>query len=167
VASTKGRGSEFSVYLPIVDAPLAVSHSETQAATAGTATTILLVEDEEQVRRLLETFLRRAGYNVLAAPGAQQALELFAQHTATIDVVVTDMLMPGLTGVELARALDKQRSGLPVLFMSGYACNDGADIESRPGSAFLAKPFSMPQLTAQLQALLGAKAIGPTTRPRS
>ena len=162
VASTKGKGSEFSVYLPIVDAPLAESRCETEAPSVGTATTILLVEDEQQVRHLLERYLERAGYHVLAAAGAQQALELFEQHAVTIDLVVTDILMPGLTGVELARALDKQRSGLPVLFMSGYAHNDGADIESRPGSAFLAKPFSMPQLTAQLRALLGAKAIAPT-----
>ena len=166
VASTKGKGSEFSVYLPIVDAPLAESHRQTEALSAGTAATILLVDDEHHVRHLLETFLRRAGYNVLAAPGGQQALELFAQHATTIDLVITDILMPGLTGVELARALDDQRSGLPVLFISGYAHDDGADIESRPGSAFLAKPFSMPQLMAQLDVLLGAKAVVPTPRGR-
>ena len=80
--------------------------------------------------------------------------------------MITDILMPGLTGVELARALDDQRSGLPVLFISGYAHDDGADIESRPGSAFLAKPFSMPQLIAQLDVLLGAKAVVPTPRGR-
>ena len=164
VASAEGEGSEFSVYLPIVEAPLAESRRETEAPSAGTSATILLVEDEHQVRQLLEKFLTRAGYHVLAAPGAQQALELFAQHALTIDLVVTDILMPGLTGVELARALDKQRSGLPVLFMSGYAHDDGADIEARPGSAFLPKPFTMPQLTAQLRALLGAKAIAPTPR---
>ena len=164
VASAKGEGSEFSVYLPIVEAPLAESRRETEAPSAGTSATILLVEDEHQVRQLLEKFLTRAGYHVLAAPGAQQALELFAQHAPTIDLVVTDILMPGLTGVELARALDKQRSGLPVLFMSGYAHDDGADIEARPGSAFLPKPFTMPQLSAQLRALLGAKAIAPTPR---
>jgi two-component system cell cycle sensor histidine kinase/response regulator CckA len=162
VASTKGKGSEFSVYLPIVGEPLTESRRETEAPRAETATTILLVEDEPQVRRLLEQFLKRAGYHVLAAPDAQQALELFEQHAATIDVVLTDILMPGLTGVELARALDERRSGLPILFMSGYAHDEGADVESRPGSAFLPKPFSMPQLTAKLRALLDTKAIDPT-----
>ena len=124
----------------------------------------MLVEDEEQVRHLLETFLRRAGYQVLSAPGAPRALELFEQHVATIDLVITDILMPGLTGVELARALDEQRAGLPVLFMSGYAHEDATAIEARPRSAFLLKPFTMPQLTTELRALLGAKALVPTTR---
>jgi two-component system cell cycle sensor histidine kinase/response regulator CckA len=159
--SAVGEGTTFHVYLPAVDAPVAGSsvESETHAVADGVTGTVLLVEDESALRQLVHRFLSRAGYRVLAAANGVEALALFSREAGDVDVVVTDMLMPGMSGVELARELDQRAPGIHILFMSGYAREDAAIPASRPGSAFLAKPFTLPELTAQVRALIALRRV--------
>jgi CheY-like chemotaxis protein len=119
--------------------------------------TILLVDDEHSVRAIVVKILRRANYNVLEAEDGAAALRISDSHTGEIDLLISDMYMPGLRGPEVAKALAPKRPGLRVLFMSGYA-----DQDSRSGvpfgANFLNKPFSGKELAAAVAAALD----GPT-----
>ena len=120
--------------------------------------TILLVDDEQSVRAIVMRILRRAKYNVIAAENGEEALKLAAAHVGKIDLVVTDMFMPGMRGPEVVAALAKLRSGLRALFMSGYADQDaGAAVP--PGANFLHKPFSGQDLTGAIEAVLKGPPI--------
>jgi DNA-binding response OmpR family regulator len=117
--------------------------------------TILLVEDEEIVREPAARFLRRAGYKVLVAGEAATAIDLAAAHTGTIDLLLTDVVMPGMTGKELAEKLLISASIDRVLYTSGYT----QDVISRgegvdTGVTLLAKPFTADQLLAGVRDLL-------------
>jgi len=117
--------------------------------------TILLVDDEESVRSIVVKILRRANYNVLEAESGEAALRISDSHPDRIDLLISDMYMPGLRGPEVAQALAPKRPGLRVLFMSGYA-----DQDSRSGvplgANFLNKPFSGKELGAAVEAALKA-----------
>jgi two-component system cell cycle sensor histidine kinase/response regulator CckA len=120
---------------------------------------VLLVEDEEAVRDTTARALRRAGFHVRSAANGREALALWsalAEQGADVCAVVTDVVMPGLGGVGLARALRAERPTLPVLFVSGYAADalDPAMLDARTG--YLEKPFGAPDLVARLGALLAA-----------
>ena len=157
--SKLGEGTSIGLYLP-----RAVPH-EAQAQPAeseGTATggdeTILLVEDEAMVMSVTCQALRLSGYTVLEARGLEAALEVAAAHKGTIDLLLTDVVMPRGTGPELAETLRKQRPGIAVLFMSGYDA-ERIDIEIDKVS-FLAKPFSPDRLELQVRKVLDAHAAG-------
>jgi two-component system cell cycle sensor histidine kinase/response regulator CckA len=115
--------------------------------------TILLVDDEESVRSIVVKILVRAKYKVLAAESGEAALRISDSHEGKIDLLISDMYMPGLRGPEVAQALAPRRPGLRVLFMSGYA-----DQDSRSGvplgANFLNKPFSGKELGAAVEAAL-------------
>jgi PAS domain S-box-containing protein len=150
VYSEPGRGTTFKVYLPMLDeaADGAEPVRLRSAAQKGTET-ILLVEDDEAVRDLTETVLRSYGYNVLVAEDPKHAQEI--THTQGIDIqlVLTDVVMPSMSGRELVRKLTQKYPSLRVLYMSGYTDNviaSGGILE--PGLAFLQKPFT-PALLAQ------------------
>jgi two-component system cell cycle sensor histidine kinase/response regulator CckA len=119
----------------------------------ATKETILLVDDEQSVRAIVVKILRRAQYNVLEAESGEAALRISDSHPAKIDLLISDMYMPGLRGPEVALALAPKRPGLRVLFMSGYA-----DQDSRSGvpvgANFLNKPFSGKELAAAVEAVL-------------
>jgi two-component system, cell cycle sensor histidine kinase and response regulator CckA len=120
--------------------------------------TVLLVDDEQSVRSIVMRILRRAQYNVIAAESGDEALKLAANHPGKIDVVVTDMYMPGMRGPEVVVALGKIRPGLRALFISGYADQDvGTAVP--PGANFLHKPFSGQDLTAAIEAVLRGPAV--------
>jgi len=118
---------------------------------------ILLVDDEQSVRAIVVKILRRANYNVLEAEDGAAALRISDSHAGEIDLLISDMYMPGLRGPEVAKALSPKRPGLRVLFMSGYA-----DQDSRSGvplgANFLNKPFSGKELTAAVEAALNGPA---------
>ncbi|HWB87067.1 MAG TPA: response regulator [Bryobacteraceae bacterium] len=124
------------------------------AAASGTET-ILIVEDEDGVRRLLERVLARRGFRVLAAAGGEEALRLFAQHGSEIQLVLTDVMMPGMDGQALADQLWVREPATRVLFMSGYT----GDVLLRTGplessTAFLRKPVRAETLTTAVRTAL-------------
>jgi len=162
VTSGPGRGSDFSIFLP--EAPKGslkpgsdVPRGLSLRASGGTET-ILLVEDEDAVRRLARDVLEAAGYTVLEAPGGEQALELAERFKdRAIHLLLTDVVMGGISGRELAERLKAKRPGTRVLFMSGYT----EDAIIRHGvytaqAAFIGKPFSPVALTAKVREVLDA-----------
>ena len=112
--------------------------------------TILLVEDEPAVRQLFATALARAGYRVHEARNGQEALKVFDQHGDAIDLLLTDLRMPYMGGVELAQTLRARRSTLKLICVSGYAGSAETDMPSD----FLAKPFSREDLLAKVREVL-------------
>lgn len=115
--------------------------------------TILLVDDEQAVRSIVVKILRRAKYNVLEAEDGDAALRIAESHPGKIDLLLSDMYMPGLRGPEVAQALAPKCPGLRVLFMSGYADQDSRS-GVPAGANFLNKPFSGKELTAAVDAAL-------------
>jgi len=162
VESEAGSGSIFRIYLPRAsalaarEAPREAPPEATTAPRSGTGT-LLLVEDEEVVRRLVLEVLRGQGYSVLAAPNAAEALDLASRHAGTIDLLVTDVVLPGMSGAELARRMGAARPETRVLFISGYT---GEAIARHgmlePGIAFLHKPFTPSEIARKVRELLFA-----------
>jgi two-component system cell cycle sensor histidine kinase/response regulator CckA len=112
--------------------------------------TILLVEDEPAVRQLFAQALSRAGYRVLEACNGQEALTVFEQHGDSIDLLLTDVRMPYMGGLELAKHLRSRRVGLKLIWISGYAGSTDTDL----GTDFLAKPFSRDDLLKKVREVL-------------
>jgi two-component system cell cycle sensor histidine kinase/response regulator CckA len=115
--------------------------------------TVLLADDEPAVRIIVEKILQAAGYQVITTKSGVEAGDLAAKHTGGIDVLVSDIVMPGLSGVELAKSVQKWRPGTKVLLMSGYFPEG---LEFLEGWEFLRKPFSPGALTKTLESLLKA-----------
>jgi PAS domain S-box-containing protein len=160
VQSSPGMGSTFRILLPSVaaeaDEPAATPE---RAAPARGSETILLVEDETVVRKLVAEILETTGYTVLQAGDGPSALELLRRHTAPIELLVTDVVMPGMSGPEVAQAVTAMRPGTQVLYTSGYTDSQiGHHGVLEPGIAFLQKPFSADDLTRKVRALLDESA---------
>jgi two-component system cell cycle sensor histidine kinase/response regulator CckA len=158
VESEPGRGSVFTMHFPAVTptAPLIDSRSIKVVRRSRGNETILLVEDEESVRVLVGSVLRRQGYRVFEAPTPKAAWEIFERHAAEIDLVVSDVIMPEMSGPALAQRLVGVRPELRILFISGYA--DIAmpiDVGSQNVS-FLNKPFQASALTARVRKMLSS-----------
>jgi two-component system, cell cycle sensor histidine kinase and response regulator CckA len=155
VESEPEQGARFEVYLPRVDAPpLAVPKSDAGPAPSGTET-VLLVEDEAPVRAVALRALRALGYRVLEAADGDEALAVAKAYTAPIDLLVADVVMPRLGGIELARRLRAKRPRIRVLHVSGYiepALREGPAVV--PGAAFLYKPFLPEALARKVRELL-------------
>jgi len=118
--------------------------------------TILLVEDEEPLRKLCTEFLEQLGYRMLGASNAKEAIALVEGYSGKIDLLITDVVMPGLPGPELAEALLALRPDLKVIFISGYA--EGSLAPNgilKPGTVLVNKPFTIRALTAKLREVLG------------
>jgi two-component system cell cycle sensor histidine kinase/response regulator CckA len=120
--------------------------------------TILLIDDEHAVRLIVLKILRRANYNVIEASSGEEALKVADAHTGKIDLVVTDMFMPGMRGPEVIQNLITKRQGLKVLFMSGYADYD-AKLGVPFGANFLGKPFSGQELAAAVESALQSDPV--------
>jgi len=144
VYSELGKGTSFKIYIPRVDQ--AEEHSRATAPTAEVPTgteTVLLTEDEQDVREIAREFLESGGYKVVEAKDASDAIELARQHHGAIDLLVTDMVMPGMTGQELAVHLQREYPGLCVVFMSGYSEHAATEMANAdPTVRLLSKPFS-------------------------
>ena len=160
VASEPGRGTTFTIRLP----------ADTEGPAAGAAAapgepgrhatgvgTLLVCEDLPAVRRLLERILAGAGYEVLVAETPSDAIALAANAATRIDALLTDVMMPAMSGPALARELVATRPGLRVLFISGYAGQYDGDALIE-GSMLLRKPFESHELIAAVQALLRSRA---------
>jgi PAS domain S-box-containing protein len=156
-----GRGTRIEILLPRVEA--AVTHAP-QPATgpppAAAATTILLAEDEEALRELTAEVLSDAGYHVLVAEDVAQALEVATAHPGSIDLLLSDVVMPGGDGAQLAARLRESRPGVRVLFVSGYPAevisNQGL---LEPGVGLLPKPFTSANLLQRVEQSLTAPRV--------
>jgi CheY-like chemotaxis protein len=154
VYSEPGLGAAFKVYLPTSTQAAAPIEAPATDAPAGTET-VLLCEDEDSVRRLMERILTRGGYTVLSAATPKEALDLASTHSDAIDALVSDVIMPGLSGPELAGRLRAQLPSLLTLFVSGYTAETVRGRGNLPtGSALLEKPFNRAGLLRALRALL-------------
>ena len=144
VYSELGKGTSFKIYLPRVDQLVEKTGAPQPFTEVPRGTeTILLAEDEQDVREVAREFLESGGYKVLEARDAAEALRLVAGHQGAIDLLVTDMVMPGMTGQELAGRLQQQRAGLCVVYMSGYSEHAAAEAAQGDESVrLLTKPFS-------------------------
>jgi PAS domain S-box-containing protein len=157
VQSELGRGTTFTIYFPRVDEPCdSLGAAPVSLTAAGGSETILLVEDEESVRQLVRETLTARGYRVLEASNGNAALALAAGRSDTIHLVITDIVMPGLSGHELVEQLLPARPGIKVLYFSGYA-EDAfpTALSSTTQSAFLQKPFTLQSLSRKVREVLG------------
>jgi two-component system cell cycle sensor histidine kinase/response regulator CckA len=123
------------------------------------AIAVLLIDDEPLVRAMAARMLRDLGYEVVQASGAGAALALSDEELADVGILMSDIVMPGIGGIQLAAMLEERRPGLPTLFMSGYVPTAGAEEAfHRAGTVFLTKPVTKAELAAALEALLGVRA---------
>ena len=156
VDSTPGKGATFTMYFPRT-AAAAVRPALPASTTSGAsdAVTLLLVEDQENVRGLLREYLLGAGYTVLEAADGEEAVRIANDYSGQIDVVVTDVMMPGLNGFEVARNLSIGRPEIKIIFISGYAQELVDSVANLPqGARFLPKPFAKTELLQKVSSLL-------------
>jgi two-component system, cell cycle sensor histidine kinase and response regulator CckA len=155
--SAPGQGANFTILFPPATTPAPLASGSPIGQRHGGNETVLLVEDDSAVRGLIESVLRSAGYTVLSAPGGAAALALALIYPAPIQLLITDVIMPGMSGVDLVRAFEVSRPELRVLYISGYADDDLTPHGLRAANvAFLAKPFPPDVLARQVRALLDA-----------
>jgi signal transduction histidine kinase len=155
VSSEYGRGSSFEVYLPRIETMEDPVRERPRSGEAHGSEMILLVEDEEKIRRLLSNSLGRYGYKVLEAGNGAEALQVFEEHSQSIHLVVTDVVMAGLSGPEIARHLMERSPGLRIVYMSGYADTPHLkELMLRPNARFLQKPFLPHTLALTVRELL-------------
>ncbi|MCX6620073.1 MAG: response regulator, partial [Acidobacteria bacterium] len=156
VYSEPGLGTCFKIYLPRVEEAIAVAEVAARpAAPARGKETVLLVEDEGTVRLLVREILESHGYSVLEARHGVEGFDLACRHAGSIDLLLTDVVMPQMSGRELAEKLAPLRPDTHILFMSGYT--DDAVVANgtvAPGSDFIQKPFTPETLARRIRTLL-------------
>lgn len=161
VHSVVGEGTTFTVYFPAIDSDSSELEVVAAPPPESGEGTILVVEDEESVRRVASRLLRRLGYSPIVASSGGDALVLAERHEGTIDVLLTDVVMPHMNGRELAERLTAERPGLKVLFTSGYSENVIAQHGVLDETVhFLSKPYTMNSLATRLREVLKSKTDG-------
>jgi CheY-like chemotaxis protein len=154
VYSEPGMGATFKIYLPRIDEELEKEHTGPAELPQGRET-ILVVEDEKDVRSLIVQILRKQGYQVIEAESGAEAFDACANHEGKISLLLTDVVMPGMSGRELAEKLLSWQPEMKVLYMSGYT--DDAMIRYgvlEAGMNFMQKPFSMEALAQKVRQVL-------------
>jgi len=155
VESKPGQGTVFRIYLPRITEAAEEAEEANDPSSAVGSGTILVVEDEPDVRRVVCKMLTMQGYKVLAAPGPVEALAMFEKNSSQIDLLVTDVIMPVMNGRELQEQITFMRPGVKTLFISGYADGVLDDTGILPdGVNFLQKPFAPDVLTAKVARIL-------------
>jgi signal transduction histidine kinase/CheY-like chemotaxis protein len=162
VSSKIGTGTEIKIFLPRVDEPVEVTATpEIPVQVRKGEGTILVVEDDDAVRRMTREFLKISGYTVLEARSGADAIQFMERREQPIDMVLTDVLMPGMKGRELVERLSKLRAGIKVLYMSAYTEDAAINIGVlSPGTAFIEKPFSPDDLANKVREVLSATKDG-------
>ncbi len=165
--SEPGRGTTLTIYFPRTEEPLEeVEQPQVTTRTLEGSETILVVEDDDAVRKMTQMFLTIRGYRVLEARNANDAIQIVRRDCGSIDLLLTDVVMPGIKGRELVAQIARICDGLPVLYMSAYtedaAVNNGI---LDPGTAFIEKPFGPDDLAVKVRELLesGARHKPPAT----
>jgi PAS domain S-box-containing protein len=157
VYSELGLGTTFKIYLPCAEQPAHVQQpSAAPAESLRGSETILLVEDEEALRGLTRSLLEDSGYTVLEAELPEAAMEIALRHSGKIHILLTDMVMPGMTGKDLAAKLGPMRPEMKVVYMSGYTSFSHAGLADSE-IALLAKPFTREKLLRKLRETLGSE----------
>ncbi len=159
VYSEVGHGTTFKIYLPLINEDASTEPVVIAPEIAKGTETILMVEDEGSLRELILEILEQEGYKVVVARDGREALSLVAEHDGVIDLLITDVVMPEVSGRELAERLTRNHSKLKVLFMSGYT--DDAVVRHgvlEAGTSFLQKPFTPDALIRKVREVLDAKA---------
>lgn len=162
VDSELGKGSTFRIYLPRVDLPLQAPLSQAAQGVRPDlppgSKTFLIVEDEPAFRNLLCEQLRSMGYQVLVAANGVEALQVAEQHKGPIRVLITDVIMPQMSGPDLAKNLKELRGDTDVLYMSGYTDDKLSNVlETDPELTLIQKPFHIDDLVRKIQEILGRK----------
>ena len=163
VYSEPGHGTTFKIYLPRIEDEVGVIGRDRSAESSSLprgSEVVLLVEDEVGVRELAREYLEMSGYTVIVAPDGNTALELAAMHAGPIHLLMTDMVMPGIGGRELAERVLSVRPEIKILYMSGYT--DQAVVHQGilgTDAPLLQKPFTLATLTTKLREILTAEAV--------
>jgi two-component system cell cycle sensor histidine kinase/response regulator CckA len=157
--SEVGKGTTFRIYFPQVQSVNAANPEEQSRVLPSGNETILLVEDEEGIRGLVRGCLQARGYKVLEAPAGDTAIKVASQYRGVIDLLLTDVIMPGMNGRELAGFLSESRPEIKILYTSGYT-DDRLSSHGvlEPGVALLMKPFTIEALFVAVRNVLDGKA---------
>ncbi|HYL36642.1 MAG TPA: response regulator [Bryobacteraceae bacterium] len=150
VDSKPGAGTTFRIYLPVSESAAEQPEAPAPNPEMRGTETILLVEDEEGVRHVVETMLRRRGYHVLSSASSSEAVQVAEQHPGSIHLLITDIIMPGASGRNMADHLVARRPEMRVLYVSGYGDPAGPAAQN----AFLQKPFSIEELAVKVREVL-------------
>ena len=142
VESEPDQGTTFRVYFPRAAAAVPEKVATTNTSPAPGHETLLLAEDEEGIRAMTRVYLESLGYKVLEAPNGTEALRISREYEQPIDLLVTDIVMPGMRGDDLASVIQKERPGIAALFISGYADTDKLGVKI----PIIEKPFTFPEL---------------------
>jgi DNA-binding response OmpR family regulator len=159
VDSAIGQGTTFRLYFPpaapLVARPPAPADAAEPARSRHGAETVMIVEDETAVRNFVASALRDEGYQLLLAGSAEEAENVSGAHSGEIDLLLTDAIMPGKSGIELASAMVAERPGLPVIIMSGYTRESLSVRGLAEPVNLLRKPFTPTELRSRIRAALG------------
>jgi CheY-like chemotaxis protein len=156
VDSATDRGTTFRLYFPPAVAPAVATGPEVGTARSRRGPeTVMVVEDETAVRNFVASALRNEGYRLLLATSAEDAARVSGAHGGPIDLLLTDAIMPGKSGIELASAMVAERPGLPVIIMSGYTKETLSVSGLTDPVNLLRKPFSPTELRRRIRAALG------------
>ncbi len=167
VSSKLGSGTTIHIYLPRVEEAIEVVEApKPLVRSLEGKERILVVEDDDAVRRMTRVFLNIKGYTVMEARSAEDAIQFVKRHEEAIDLVLTDVAMPGMKGRELVEQLGKLRPSLKVLYMSAYTEDDAINIGIlSPGTAFIEKPFSPEELAGKVRDVLTGDRANPDPQP--
>jgi CheY-like chemotaxis protein len=155
VESEPGRGTTFRVYLPVAQETADSKETNTRERAAQGSGTILLVEDDAGVRMLVRKILEMNGYRVLESGDAEEAIEKFRAHKGSINLILTDVVMPGMSGKRMTGSLGKLDPGTKVLYMSGYTGDAmGNHNDLNPDHPFIQKPFTLDDLARKVREVL-------------
>jgi CheY-like chemotaxis protein len=156
VDSEVGQGACFTIYLPRVKRAVAAAMPAKAHVQPRRTGMILVAEDEEALREAMCDYLRSLGYTVLGASSGKEALSAVSEHEGHIDLLITDLVMPKMSGRELAQMLGSLRPDLKTIYMSGYTDDEGLrDGIHEQGATFLQKPFSLGTLARKVCETLG------------
>jgi len=154
VQSEPGSGTTMSLLFPVSHHPVTEAPTETKGAPRGRGETVLLVEDNESILKLIHSELTDLGYNMLSAPSGFEALEIEMSWNKPIDILCTDVVMPGLSGIEVAQVVRARRPTVKIVFMSGYTDDIKKSGLMPNGAMFLQKPLDIKRLAEVIRAQL-------------